>query len=545
MTHRGEAFNLVDEPWITALDRDGHVVQLSLTEVFERAEHIDQLVGEVPTQYFAILRLLLAILHRASGGPRDRRAWETLLRDWPRAVGLATGYLETFRNRFDLRHETEPFFQVADLRTAKGEVSDLEKLIADVPNGLPYLTTRLGRGLERISWAEAARWLVHVHAFDPSGIRSGAVGDPRVKGGKGYPIGTGWAGQIGGIAVVGETLATTLMLNLVVPSEVDVESPATDLPPWERPQLDQCVDDSHGGEPRGLVDLYTWQARRVRLVGDDEGVTGLVLAQGDRMTPQNRHNLEAMTAWRFSEPQTKKHRTTVYMPQEHRAERIFWRGLEGLVAHTTGGDPSSGGPARTLQPAVVTWAARLSEEGLVSGVVRLRATGVEYGSNSSTFEEIIDDELLLPVDVLADDGLAHCAIDAVRAAEAGANAVARLARDIARASGGSTEDDGPASRARERAYAELDAPFRGWLAGLTAEKDRRAALTEWHRAARELFYRESRDLVRQAGPAAWVGRAVQGRHLDLGRADALFLDALGKALPLASRRTEGSEGNHE
>ena len=34
--------------------------------------------------------------------------------------------------------------------------------------------------LTQISPAEAARWLVNVHAFDPSGIKSGAVGDATV-----------------------------------------------------------------------------------------------------------------------------------------------------------------------------------------------------------------------------------------------------------------------------------------------------------------------------------------------------------------------------
>src|SRR5699024_2697574 len=63
---------------------------------------------------------------------------------------------------------------------------------------------------------EAARWLVHCMAFDISGIKSGAVGDPRVKGGKGYPIGIGWSGWLGGLYFEGDTLFQTLMLNTVL-----------------------------------------------------------------------------------------------------------------------------------------------------------------------------------------------------------------------------------------------------------------------------------------------------------------------------------------
>jgi CRISPR system Cascade subunit CasA len=211
----GTYFNLVDEPWIQVLDLTGARTEVSLRDAFTRADRLGELVGEVPTQSFANLRLLLAIAYRALDGPQDLAHWAQLAADWDEAVPLISQYLDRHRERFWMAHPSAPFFQVADLRTAKGEVSGLGKLIADVPNGLPFLTTRLGRSLRSIGWAEAARWLVHVHAYDPSGIRSGAVGDPRAKGPRGFPIGTAWAGQIGGVHAVGQALGETLLLNLV------------------------------------------------------------------------------------------------------------------------------------------------------------------------------------------------------------------------------------------------------------------------------------------------------------------------------------------
>lgn len=535
MTQEPSRFNLVDEPWITVVTVRGETQDVSLLDAFVRAPEITRVVGELPTQGFAVLRLLLAVLHRASGGPQSLDQWVHARDNWPDAVSWVEEYLALVRHRFDVRDPAAPFFQVADLRSATGAVSGLEKLVADVPNGEPYFTTRSGRGLERISWAEASRWLVHVHAFDPAGIRTGAVGDPRERGGKGYPNGTGWAGQLGGVHIVGETLAQTLLLNLVVPTEIDVGSGPGDLPPWEREPLDQCADVSHGGEPRGLVDLYTWQARRVRLTGDDDGVTGLVLSQGDRMTPQNRMTIEPLTGWRFSEPQTKKHGAETYMPREHVPERAFWRGLSGLlpqVADTTGGSR----PARYKEPGIMTWVGRLRHhDAAVGHVIRVHAVGVRYGSNQSTFDEIVDDELALPTDVLVRPELAQLAVDGVAATEAAVDQLAYLARNVALAAGASTEDDGPRDRARERAYARVDAPFRAWLAGigLDDEPDLRALLAAWQRDVRSSVFALSRDVVDQAGAPAWVGRRVQGRHLDLGLADAWFLAGLSKALPLA------------
>ena len=187
----------------------------------------------------------------------------------------------------------------------KDEVFGLDKIVADVPDGEPLFTTRSAANLSWMNAAEAARWLVHVHAFDPSGIKSGAVGDATVKKGKGYPIGPGWSGQIGGVLPQGNDLRQTLVLNLVA-RDVDTYvriGGHDDVPPWERDPDGPAWAER---PPRGAIDLYTWQTRRVRLVGDRDGVVGVVLANGDKIQPQNRHGLEPHTAWRYSEPQSKK-----------------------------------------------------------------------------------------------------------------------------------------------------------------------------------------------------------------------------------------------
>jgi CRISPR system Cascade subunit CasA len=184
MSHDG-GFNLLDEPWIIALGPDGKERPVSILDALAGASELVTLGGEVPTQAFAITRLLLAFMHRALAGPRDRDEWVTLWKSRELPLTPIHDYADRFRHRFDLFDAEQPFFQVPGLRTARNDVSGLEKIVADVPNGEPLFTTRSAASLTRIDAAEAARWLVHVHAFDPSGIKSGAVGDPRVKGGRG------------------------------------------------------------------------------------------------------------------------------------------------------------------------------------------------------------------------------------------------------------------------------------------------------------------------------------------------------------------------
>lgn len=228
MSEDDVSYSLIDRPWITVRRHGGGTDELSIMDTFRRAHELEGLGGEVPTQSFAIARLLLAILHSAVDGPRDVEHWEQLWQDAVLPVDRIEQYLSDHRARFDLFHPVTPFFQVADLRTGKGEVSELNKLIADVPNGYPFFTTRLGP-IQSLPAAEAARWLVHCHAFDPSGIKSGALGDNRVKGGKGYPIGVGWSGLLGGVLPEGNTLRETLLLNLIADSD---ERWMGDAPAW-------------------------------------------------------------------------------------------------------------------------------------------------------------------------------------------------------------------------------------------------------------------------------------------------------------------------
>jgi CRISPR system Cascade subunit CasA len=523
---------LVDRPWILVQQLDGRVVEVSLAEVFVRSHQFRAIVGEVPTQTLATVRLLLAILHRSVEGPETLKTWAGL---WVRPT-LPTSdivaYLNHFRDRFDLLHPDMPFYQVAGLRTAKNEVFGLDRLIADVPNGEPYFTTRLKAGIARTSFAEAARWLVHCQAFDPSGIKSGAVGDERVKNGKGYPIGVGWAGMLGGLLVEGRSLRETLLLNLI---PEDVTKPDhRDVPVWERePQT--AAEDTSGGRPYGPLELYTWQSRRIRLFADADGVCGVVIANGDKLGPQNMLNKEPMSAWRRSSAQEKKlGKPLVYMPREHDPERAMWRGLEALLpgrAQTQHGSDA----ATFVIPAVLKWIGRAQYEGLLEPgyQVRARAIGMRYGSQQATTEEIVDDAVSMSVVLLTEDDreLGATAIDAAGDAEAGAQALGNLAASLAEAAGGNA--NGPRQRAREAAYAELDGPFRAWLAGLGPDFAPRVERARWQRAAHEIIRELGASLIDQAGPAAWIGREVNERHVSAPEADLWFRRQLRKAFELA------------
>lgn len=536
------SFNLIDEPWIPVEARGGATSVVSLARAFEWSRDIARIGGEVPTQSFAIMGLLSAILRRVmvrrredtGGGRTLGRApepwgiaeWRQAYYDPDRMLGRIRDYLDEFRDRFDLRDPKRPFYQVADLHTRKNESSGLEVVLADVPNGQPFFTTRLREGNRRISWAEAARWLVHAQAFDPSGIRSGAVGDPRIKGGKVYPIGPAWAAQIGGLVVERETLWDTLMTNLVPSGEGELSfDEAADLPPWERSQLTEKVRTEGGSEPNGPVDLATWQSRRIRLVGDDVGVVGVVLCQGDPVKPQFRQNLEPRTAWRYSDPQSKRAGTIVYMPQELDPARSLWQGLEALLPGTSPNDPrvKDRQVPRQIPPALSAWIERLIDERDLSAQdIRYRATGVKLGSMQAVIDELIDDVVVLPTAVFAkgQEYLRNQVVKAARLAQDLAREFGYFAVNLAQASG-SDSTDGDQARAEEQIIAAAGPEFQDWVARVTPESIG-TDYTQWTHTLWRISEREARVLVDGVPPEAFEGRATSRGEMSAGLAEVYF-----------------------
>ncbi|MCX4744806.1 type I-E CRISPR-associated protein Cse1/CasA [Kitasatospora sp. NBC_01287] len=555
------SFDLVSQPWLPVQRLDGTTAELSLGEVFTEAHALRRLVGDLPTQEFALLRLLLAILHDAVEGPVELEDWEELWHS-PAPFTAVGPYLAKYQEHFDLLHPRTPFFQVAELRTEKDEVASLNRIVADVPNGDPFLTMRMP-GVDRLGFAEAARWLVHAHAFDTSGIKSAAVGDPRAKSGKVYPQGLGWTGNLGGVLAEGDTLRETLLLNLVAADSPGLRfRPADDRPAWRRgpygPAQDPGAADPAARRPSGPRDLYTWQSRRIRLHHDGQQVHGVVLSYGDPLSPRNRFALEPMTGWRRSPAQERKlGEVPVYLPREHDPARAAWRGLAALLTAEAEHLPEQRAEAATfLRPRVLDWVARLTTERVLPArkLIRARIIGAAYGTQQSVIDDVVDDGLALAVVLLHehDHRYAAAAIDAVADADSAVRALGRLASDLAEAAG--SAQDPPQNRALDLGFGLLDGPYRQWLAELGRSADPAEARQEWQRTVHRLLGSTGRELADAAPQAACEGRVVTdakgGRSwLDDSRALLRFRGRLNRLLPaaVADERMNGDKprNHHE
>jgi CRISPR system Cascade subunit CasA len=152
--------------------------------------------------------------------------------------------------------------------------------------------------------------------------------------------------------------------------------------------------------------------------------------------------------------------------------------------------------------------------------VRLRIAANRYNDNptSRAVEDLFSDQLTLHADLLTELGASwrkHIE-EEILDCDKGAYAYGRLARELNLAAGG-TADSCAQKEGKGKAlfYDAIDQPFRAWLAGLSAQQDRVEMVERrdaWRQEACDIGLRLGKQLVDEAGPAAFVGRSVEEKE---------------------------------
>lgn len=544
----GSSFNLLTEPWVKVRSIDGDNEEVSLYHLLSHLDDYTDLGGESQTQNFSIFRLLQAIIIRSVRDADEIDDTFTLGERWAymRLADLGSitrGYLEKHADRFDLFDRVAPFYQVFDLRSMKDEVKPASTLVPDV--GPQLFSTSTQETSSELRPSLAARWLVRLHAYDTSGIKTGAVGDPRVKNGKGYGIGTGWLGAIGAVQIVGRNLRDTLVLNipmtdLVVPQREQY----TDLPPWERKPDTAAPRDLDAQFPNGLVDLLTWQQRRVRLVPNAEGtaVTHTVISNGDKIQVSNMF-LDPSTGYRYSRAQS-KNGLDVYFPRTHDAELTVWRGIQGIFEESVA-EKEKGRKAPLLLRAEHDMSEELSRD-FGSETIGLRLIGAQYGTQDAILTGEIFDEIPVSMSLLLRHGadMRRVAVRAVERVMSFRGSMKWFLKQLLMCGGASPEDE-PTGPVQAWLNA-LEKEFMQWISGLSAEIDADEADKQWRAIMWRVSTAEIRSAVETAGPRAAVGRlevTENGKNIlhSSARYEAWIMRKLGKmtgAHPTASANSE-------
>ena len=472
------SFNLVDEPWIPCVTRQGRTEPLSLRDALLRAHEYVEIRGESPPITAALYRLLLAILHR-NFGPADLLAWKAVWRTGRFEAAPLRDYLSQWRSRFDLCDPIHPFYQLPSLSDA--EPGSVWRLAFVQGNNSTLFDHRTEHDSKAVPAAVAARFLLAYQAFG-------------LGGGVAKPFNfchAPLAKQRGYVALVtGDSLFETLWLNAAIYSDRSPfpRSP-DDAPAWENDEFGKPV---RSGTPvRGYLHYLTWQSRRIQLVHDS--MNGLsfkeaVIAQGHAF-PDDFGPHEPMFAYI-------RVKDRGFVPRPLSEGRSVWRDSHALLQSAS---------EESKPPASIERAAVLRLDGTLPSDRVLGLMIVGLCSDRAKISLWRHEGLPLPVALLADEDRLTTVARSVDAAEAAAKALGRslwrLEVNILAPDGQRKPDKDNVRNLVEslgheaRYWSRLEHPFRSLVLDLgraDGDDQRLAAEKSWAervcRTARQVFH---------------------------------------------------------
>lgn len=517
-------FNLLDEKWLLVMSGEkGETEEVSLKELFKNAHNYKQLAGETPTQDFAVLRLLLAILHTVftrftatdelyewitidednfqiikeidEDDVREYReelytTWK-MLWDKKEFPNIVNEYLEKHRHRFYLLDEKYPFFQFPEIGAADYPYSatdnSINKLNGRILEGDPrkprLFMSQYQTGLE---YSAATRWLLYANGYSPS--KSGNPGKKK----KRDSTGVAYLGKLGGIYASGKNLFETLLLNLNLR-----ESTCAQKPIWEtEPKIENFRE-----VPDNLAQLLTYPSRQLLLKANEENeITeyrlDLAISNFEYVAD---FKIEPFTLWRYDEKldlgkwQVKEG----YIPKRHDMDKYFWQEMQTFSAIEVEG---------AWNPGIIDWLVTLQSDELVSGLISLNAVAENYIQKDGVVDSQIHDRISENIGLLdkQENGwLARIAGEIKNTERVIGNTIVRFARDIDRIrnlQNGATEKE-----MKRQILFSVDCSFRNWLISISPQDEKNARILEWRVILREEIAQQGHELIQSAGNRDYLG----------------------------------------
>lgn len=266
------SFNLIEQPWIPALDFDGRLTEFGLREFLANAHHLRAIHAETPIASAAIMPMTLALLHRVFG-PASTTNWWRLWDAGQFDMVKLDDYLARWYERFDLFHPERPFYQVQDTRVEPKPVTELSAVQSKGDILFNHATEDTKAPLTP---AEAARELLTAHLFRSGGGKSGQESPYFVDG-------LLRSGVI--FFAQGRNLFETFMLNLLpYPSETYFPTTSDDKPIWEKDNPAYRQRKEMQVLPlAGYLDYLTWQTNHIYLF--PEVLNGYVVVRQFQIVP--------------------------------------------------------------------------------------------------------------------------------------------------------------------------------------------------------------------------------------------------------------------
>jgi len=525
-------YNLLDEKWIQVASKDT-VEKVSIKELFADAAKYKELAGDMKTQDFAVMRVMLAILHTVfsrfdSNGEsyeffevdeesflqtgeleeNDLEDYEDALyqtwidiwnaKEFPKVV---YEYLEKWRERFFLYDDKYPFFQVTKEVIEKdaaggGEFygKNINRLVSESNNKQAYFSPKDESYKEYIVDDELARWLITLQGY------IGTSDKKKVGTAKTYS--KGWLYDLGGVYLQGNNLFETLMLNFVIAHNENNNLLKTQKPCWEAETIEKNIELYFHNGIGNIASLYTAWCREIFIdpnrTNEDKFVCFIA------KLPEIEHSdafLEPMTVWKYNDTGEYKDK---YRPRKHDANKSMWRNF-GLLTGVGEG---------TRKPGVIEWLNKLcdiseSEElGFNKENITLCAVCMLDDGNATSWAPIdeVEDTLNLKERVLVDTGDNGWIIrinKTISDTKAIIDTVLkRFIFDLLEIRNMEKPD---VLKYVEQFYFRIDLSFRNWIESIDIDNDKDTKEIEWRSVLKKAMKEYVDELVSNAGLRDYKG----------------------------------------
>ncbi|MFU0571952.1 type I-E CRISPR-associated protein Cse1/CasA [Gardnerella vaginalis] len=523
-------FNLLDEPWISVIvDEKGRNKLVSMTDVFKHASEYKALAGDMKTQDFAMLRVLLAALHTVfsrydiQGNSREfdsgedteddfneetmdiwREVWNS--KKFPDAVFK---YLEQWHDRFYLFDDKYPFFQVLkqDIDSKKlggkspSEISgkNINRLISESNNKIAVFSPKdnVDNNKSSLTEPQLARWIITLQSY-------AGLADKTMFGTEKYKASKGWLFDLGGIEIIGANLFETLMLNCVLVG--DVQSPEKKQKPcWEYSGTENIENSFYDTFIDNISQLYTRWSRAI-YINPDISVDKPISVSIVKLPDINHKNafIEPMTVWQYNKEGENKDK---YTPRKHRTEEAMWRSF-GLLTSQELYD----GSVKNHKPGIMEWLNEIKHD-IAGSSISLQAVSMKDDGNATSWvptDEICDtlyiDEVVVTDN--ADDGWVYRINNEVEYTRSAIGFIYKqFLLDICEIRNRNKDDTTKYSAKHiSQVYFLVDKPFREWLANIKPKDSMNERCTQWRNTLHNILINEAKGMLENATLRDFTGR---------------------------------------
>lgn len=320
-------YNLLDEPWISVVSTDYKTTKsVGLKELFRDAHEFIALAGDMPTQDFAVMRFLLAILHTvfsrydAAGkayemlkindrmqqvenvAEEDQEDYQNALMETWQALwndgkfpDIVNEYLEAWKDRFYLFDDKYPFYQVTEELfkdaclyankkgseendnkeyTNKNEPTSIDfktinRLISETGNKTAIFSMKKGKEGE-LTNAQLTRWIIHYMGYSTTPDKTKFKSFDKITDIKKYDAPKGWLYSIGGLHYETDNLFKTLLLNFIIEHPREAYKYQIQTPAWELEPKENIKFYLKGGLIDNLARLYTDYSRAMKISYEED-----------------------------------------------------------------------------------------------------------------------------------------------------------------------------------------------------------------------------------------------------------------------------------